>query len=959
MPNVSMNELKKTSACQVRRDFLYELNEKPTLHFMMAVVMKRIIHDCLHGRMFPEDVNEAVKAAFKDLEFSSEKQRDVRVKDAAKQIIRYVDSENRMGMLTEGTLATVMLGQGLGLSVTLKPDFVSFDSSRKTIEVIKICCSKPNVSQRGASSDLGLYAMYRYGVALVPAGESFVVKASYYFLRKDTDRNSYRVYHFSEDFFSPEGNNVVSLEAKYTNRLPGDDEEEVVKAAGKTEKTKQKMDVDTMFASVVSDYLEGIPEEECSKKDCEVCQLFDVCKYTASPKAIKKATAAKSLADLSLTPDQEAVIEFEHGVLRVNAGAGAGKTAVVALRTAVLINKGYDRKKMLLITFTNAGAEEMRSRIRQVLVDFGIDDDVSDMSIMTFNAFGDMIIRREYKQFGFTEEPKLVDDIERSRIIADIINTDPIDGLDYRNFTADLPNCKGALTVAKEVFYIVKAGQYSIADVKKVIDDLGNTAAFSSIGAIEELIRRYDQFDETLRRENLIEYSDQEALVFELLNQDPYYLENFGFEHIIVDEFQDSNEGQINLIKLLRECPSYVSLMVVGDDSQAIFSFRNTSPYYMIHFDEIMGCTVEDICLKENHRSTPEILDFANQINATRTDRLDKDLIATRPHGEPVIVQGFLTKDEERAYIVNGIKAEIAAGRPLEDIAIIAATKDELLEFADLLGNEGIATVLLNPEPLAKNSRVRAAIALTAFLRDPSSTKDALIYANALAGGGLKKASMPEVQSAMSDMKALADGFFSIPDEPGRKARLIELLKAIDDDDEVYQSFVKTLSGKSVQAIYRYCDDFYEFGSEAAYRRDHSYPGVALSTAHSSKGLEWPCVFNSISKYDTEQMNTHSHVAREATEERKRLFFVSATRARDKLVVTGLYVAFGKKGDYHYNRFLMKALELVGKEISAVEVEKMRLELEEKKLLEKKLAKEKEKEEKKKALKMDQLNEPA
>ena len=136
------------------------------------------------------------------------------------------------------------------------------------------------------------------------------------------------------------------------------------------------------------------------------------------------------------------------------------------------------------------------------------------------------------------------------------------------------------------------------------------------------------------------------------------------------------------------------------------------------------------------------------------------------------------------------------------------------------------------------------------------------------------------------------------------------------------EAFLETLSHKkSVKAVARYCDDFYEYGAKTAYRRLKNYPGVVLTTAHSSKGLEWPIVINTVTKYDTPEVHAFGV---SGIEERRRLLFVSATRAKDELIITGLYTAYGKRGDYKYNRYLIDALDCIGEklDVTAVEAER-------------------------------------
>lgn len=890
-----LHELKAVDACKKRRVFTFETQEHMGEHTQKARVIKTVIRDCITGAMKKEDIQKRLDEEFKNFSYPSEEQRRLHTADAERQIRRYISSETRRLYL--GQTKTVSIGNGV--DVLVKPDFIYYNKDEAVIEVIKIQCKKPDITQKTAGTDLGLYALLKYAQTLVQKGEFKHLCASYYYLRKANDSSSLENPKFDEDFFNNTGGrNIVSLNDRYKN-APG-----------------EVMDMDAHFGPLVKKFAEGLPEEECSEEDCKKCPLFSVCKYTEAPKAIEKETVHKRLKDMVLTDEQVEVVDYESGILRVNAGAGAGKTMVVALRTGALIEKGYDPKKMLLITFTNAGAEEMRSRIEKVLEDVGIDKDISDMTICTFNAFGDMILKKEYAKLGFNEPPKVIDDVERSRIIANLLNTHTVPGLDYRNFTTNMKTCKGALAVAKDVFAIVKAGQYSVSDAPEVMSKM---SGYSGVRrhAVEELIALYDEYDEMLRNDNLIEFADQEVLVFELLHQNPFYLEKFGFEHITIDEFQDTSEGQLKLVKHLINCPSFKSLMVIGDDSQAIFGFRDTTPKFILEFPEYIqqevGMEVDDIFLRENHRSTPEILDCANKLNDMRKDKIPKDLVATRAPGKPVVVKGFLNKQDEYNFILKDIKEHLDAGIKPEDIAIIAATKYELMSFADMLGKAEIPSVLLNPEPLLENSRVQAAVALSKFLRDAEDTSDMLVYANALAGGGLIEAPNEEIEEKIEALKKETESYQALTDEQSRKEKIMSMLWDIDsNEDEVYESLLKTLEVKNVDKLMQYLDDFYLFGSAAAFRRTHSYPGVVLTTAHSSKGLEWNVVYNTVSKYDGPELHTNSSVSREMMEERLRLLFVSMTRARDELIITGQFVAYGKRGDYKFNEFLNDSMKCAG-----------------------------------------------
>ena len=909
-----MYELSGSDACYAKRRFPFKPEEKTSNHFMRAIIMKGILNELFSGVLSETDAWSELETRFQEVPYPSNEQRIVHAADAYRQIMRYYKAERRFPR----QLNAEEIDLGHDMEVLVTPDYCFMSKDSDTIEIVKIKCSRPTVTQRGAYSDIGLYSMLQYGKNLVAEGECKKVIASYYYLSKKNDSYSVDNPKFDLDFFETKGGlNIVSILDTYDKTQP-----------------LESTEVDRLFEPVIQKFMEGIPDTECSKDDCEKCFLFDICKYTEPPTAIVKEPVVKSVRDIMLTEDQEKAVEYEKGICRINAGAGAGKTMVVALRVATLLSKGVKPEEIFLVTFTNSGAEEMLSRIKLYVEDFGLDVDLSKLRVQTFNAFGYDIIKENYESLGFTDIPNVIDDVERSHIIADLLNQavardyiDPLTGkngrnplknLDFRNFALSSNYVTGALVMTKKVFDVMKSHRYSAGDLSNIKSDLGYLGNFLKEDTLEQIAMLYDEYDAVLRSENLLEFADQEAMVFEVLHEDPFYFERFGFRHIVVDEFQDTSKPQIEILKNLIDCPSFESLMVVGDDAQAIFGFRDTSPEFIIDFERHIGEPIEDIYLLENHRSTPEIIDYANKINAKNLYRIAKELKATREHGKPVVAQGFLTPKEEREYVLAGIKEHLDAGVAPEDIAVICYTKNELLQMSTLLDEESIPSVLLNPEPLCENSRVRAAIALIAAIQDPKDTKDIFTFANAKNGGNMIHSDESSVQTMVFDVNTWLTEYHALENDDAKKDSLMEILHSIDhNDDEVYQKFLQSLERKNLNKLYEYVNEFYLYGSNSAFRRMHDYPGVVLTTAHSSKGLEWPICYNMISKYDSEELKQ----GRKEVEERRRLLFVSATRARDELYITGQYVAYGKKGNYTYNKYLIDTYEVLGMEFSVSSIE--------------------------------------
>lgn len=886
----NLYELSGINRCHMRRDRdLHVSGTRNTINRKRSSLIRKCIKELYQGTMTGQKASDLIDDFFKDNDdIQAEKTKQLLAAEMKKCLNRYIQSEKRTPIFPPGAEIEIYPN----MKVYIEPD--AMFTEKDTLEVVMFRYSKPKIKINGKKKDLSvdksleLFALLQYGRQFVKKGQKAKIKASIYYLRKENDSDKNGV--FDTDFFDLTGKNVVTLFNLYTNN-------------GK------KDEIDDHYYPQIQEFLKG-ENITCSEEKCSSCEFYRVCSYKFSPKVIEKEKKIKSIANLNMTKEQEKATDFDKGIARINAGAGAGKTLTVAVRTVKLLNKGVKPEDIVLLTFTTTGAEEMRERIQAYNNEFGTGCDISAMQIKTFNAFQDSLIHKDWEKLFFDKEPRLIDDVERSSIIVDILKHTDISGLDYRNFYMNTKDVRGALTIARKIFHIMKVYQLGDdpEDIPQIVKHMGLDGKFIPISTVEKVALLYDEYCQRLNDESLIEFEDQEILTSQLFYSDPDYFTKMGIKHIIVDEFQDSNEGQMDFIKMLIDTPNFESLMVVGDDSQAIFGFRNTSPKYIIDFYKILKKQGTDFYLVENHRSTPEIIDFANKLNDLNTYKVDKSLIATRPHGQKPIARGFTNTEQEYNYIKETIAEKIKNGTKPEDIAFIAATKNELLKMASILAEANIPSVLLNPEPMMENSKILAALDMIKFINDPMATQSQLNWLNCLMRNKLLNKTDKEIEDIMVKTKNDVEIIRRYP-EKVKYETIFAMLKALDDNDEVYQKFIETLQLKpTVSKLIKYCSDFELFGSECAVKREHDYPGVVLTTAHSSKGLEWPIVINSISKYDSPEIRRKNALL----EEKRRLLFVSATRARDELYITGQYVAYGSKDDKTYNKFLQEAYEILG-----------------------------------------------
>ena len=621
--------------------------------------------------------------------------------------------------------------------------------------------------------------------------------------------------------------------------------------------------------------------------------------------------------------ERRAEMGEKRNILRINAGAGTGKTTVVVFRVLNLITRGVMPEEILLISFTNTAADEMRERIGRYSEDMGINADISKLRVETFHSFGNSVLRDKWEELGFPIEPKVIDNISRAGIVSEMLQDCFIPGLDYRNFTMSIGNTLGALPKTEKAFRMIKDNGLKEGDSEKLIGmmDMEKETA-------EALFRIYPKYASSLMEKGLIEFSDMENMISDVFRKDPSYLENLGIRHLIVDEFQDTNEKEIGIIKQIRSTSCFESLMVVGDDSQSIFGFKDTTPEYMINFSETMGEETDTVTLVENFRSSKEIIEFANGVNERNSFKVEKELIPSLPEGKPVTVRGFLDAEEQMEFVVEEIKRKLEEGIKPEAIAIIARKKSALQKYEEIMKREGIDTRVAYPEKVLDNCRVRAAIGLIKAVMDPEDEMDMLRYLNCRFYGKIMEMPEDAVRSLLRDVKEELEAFRML-DDPEQKEKMEEWLKVIDsNEDEVYLHFLEVIEEKETYAeMSETALNFERYGEGETYRRRRHYPGVQLITAHSSKGLEYPIVFDDINDYEAKGMTE------EETEEARRLLFVSATRAKEELYVLGTFVAYGSEKQRTYNRFLLESFEITGKKVDTASVEKR---LKEKRSLKKK-----------------------
>lgn len=869
-------------------------------NFDEAILMKDLMKGYLAGKYKPGEFMGLVEEGLDDEQMLLPEQRKAKAERLCKLFLRAANSEKRQATFVGPK--HIVEGE---YQVTVFPDAAFFEQD--SVEVVLYRLGKPTVTQKGRKQDasvnncLELYFLLRYARTLVPAGKIWKVKASYYFMRKTTDTAD----TLSDmDFFSGNGGNVVTLEEVWSDTM------------GDTPN-------DEMFRDQLETYTEG--SDMCGEDNCRYCKMYTQCFWQKLPEKYEEKTLSGKQGKIVPSDAQQRVIDFREGYCKVNAGAGTGKTECMTERGARMFEAGTDPHKMLFITFTEAGATEMKERLAKKASARGLNIGTDDIQAMTFNSFDFQIVKENYAELGFTAMPNVIDRVRNYVTITRLLEEKEIPGLDYLNYTMD----HGALACVSKVIEVIKAENLdpddpaSVNNLQHAIIDSGYISSLDT-NQLRDILALCKRYNEELKKDNLVQFADQEPLANKFLDAHPDYLEErYGFEHIVVDEFQDSNDGQLDKIKRLCACPSFKSLMVVGDDAQSIYSFRNTSPDNIIHFFTKMGVSGTELFLTENRRSCEEVVELSNAVNDLNTEKVDKTMVSARGNGGSTRVKGFFKKQDEYAWIADQIGELIDSGVQPEEIAFIAFTKNEISEMSAALSKNRIPWVMKNPLRLMENSRVKAALSLAMAFYEPDATKCYFDYLVAQHDGDLI-ADMDD-DAVTEAVEQLKDSFESMEDLPFDVQRVIfhQMLDDIKGDDEIYAHFLDLVyANEDLQSELEYIRDFKRYGEKEEKRMEQKYEGVTLVTAHSSKGLEWKYVFNSVSKYDSEYLHKNSRNSKKRLEETRRLLFVSMTRARDSLTVTGQYIAYGtKETGYEQNQFLREVYQILGETYDPVDHE--------------------------------------
>ena len=397
---------------------------------------------------------------------------------------------------------------------------------------------------------------------------------------------------------------------------------------------------------------------------------------------------------LALNPQQEAAVRHPGGPLLVLAGAGSGKTRVLTARIAHLIQeRGVAPARIFAVTFTNKAAGEMRARVATLL-----GADPRGLWIGTFHALSARLLRREAAHLGFGPNFTIYDQDDSESFIKRLLEQRGLSPKAYppRAIHAIISGAKNRMLLPEEL------GASAESPLQRVAADL------------------YAALAPALRQANAMDFDDLLLYPLVLFRE---HSERLGawqrrFDHVLVDEFQDTNAAQYGLVKLL--AAEHRNLCVVGDDDQAIYGWRGADVRHMLSFQQdFPGTTL--VKLEQNYRSTQVILDAANGVIAENARRLGKTLFTATQGGEPVTLLAAADERDEAEWLAGEVARRAAeTDVPYEGMAILYRTNAQSRPLEEAFRFRGIPYRLVGAVSFYERREVKDVLAYLRLIANPA-----------------------------------------------------------------------------------------------------------------------------------------------------------------------------------------------------------------------------------------------
>lgn len=420
----------------------------------------------------------------------------------------------------------------------------------------------------------------------------------------------------------------------------------------------------------------------------------------------------------NLNPEQLAAVTLPAQPALILAGAGSGKTRVLTTRIAWLIQTGQvSPAGILAVTFTNKAAKEMMTRLSAMMP-----INTRGMWIGTFHGLCNRLLRAHYRDAALPQTFQILDSQDQLSMIKRLLKANNIDDEKYppRNL----------------MYFINGAKDQGLrANAVEAFDDYNR-----------KMVELYEIYDQQCQREGVVDFAELLLRTYELLSRNQPLREHYQarFRHILVDEFQDTNDLQYNWLKLM--AGTQCAVFAVGDDDQSIYAFRGANVGNMSAFEREFK--VENLIkLEQNYRSHGHILDTANTLIANNSKRLGKNLHTDAGHGELVRIYEASSDLQEAQWIIEETKSLIAEGAARSDIAVLYRSNAQSRVIEHALFSSGIPYRVYGGQRFFERAEVKHAIAYLQLMDNPHNDSAFLRVVN-FPTRGIGARSLEQLQDA-------------------------------------------------------------------------------------------------------------------------------------------------------------------------------------------------------------------
>ncbi len=604
----------------------------------------------------------------------------------------------------------------------------------------------------------------------------------------------------------------------------------------------------------------------------------------------------------SLNAQQYEAVTAPELPLLIVAGAGSGKTRVITRRIAYLIRDcGYFPWQIFAATFTNKAAGEMKRRVCQLLPHVP----EHDLNIATFHSLCARILRRDITVLGYPLSFTIADERDQLSAIKHVMRELGISDKEIKP------------SYAQDVINQCKIRMLEPSDVGQVVQSRYE----------EQLAAIYEAYTKYLHGSSALDFEDLILMTVKLFTEHPEVLERYQarYRHVMVDEFQDINESQFTLVRLLTA--GHHRLTVVGDEDQTIYSWRGADIRHILDFDKYYPERLL-VHLEQNYRSTGNILQAASCVISNNTERFNKRLFTDAPQGAPVLLVEAETERDEALAVAELIREiQMRLRLPASEIAVFYRTAALSRTYEEKLRELRLPYRVLGGVRFYDRAEVKDLLAYLQVAFNPHNTLSLLRIVNTpkrgLGDKTIEKllrrarerdtslfAVMEEASqggivspSATTALRELVEHIHTwnklastlLPSELFERIRndidydaslgdpnQMEVRSRIENLDELHRSIVAYEGETYEPSLQGYLENVSLYSPTDELRDGEE--AVTLMTLHTAKGLEFRCVF--IVGCNDGLLPHGRSVEEGRLEEERRLFYVGMTRAREILILT-------------------------------------------------------------------------